>query len=374
MDLCEYEGKKLFEKYDISIPRSVLITKDNLYELDSKLKFIRDNNVVIKAQILTGGRMKAGAIKFSTKDKAQAEINDMLGKEFKGFKVNQILVEEMLSIKKERYVALTIDRTSKKILMICSPDGGIDIEELAKTKPGSICKLPFIEFDPNEIHKQLKFIECDELLPIIRKMLNLMRANDASLVQINPLVKVDDSDDWVAADAKVVIDDNALFRHPNFLECVANRSSGLEVEAANKGINYVELDGDVGVIGNGAGLVMATLDVLKEFGVTAANFLDIGGGADFEKVKSCLDIVLKHKDLKGLFINIFGGITRCDEVAKGIIEYKKNNNIDLPMVVRLIGTNEARAKELLESENIASIDSMEQGVEVLKNKIYSNEK
>ncbi|MBT7902645.1 hypothetical protein HN587_02205 [Candidatus Woesearchaeota archaeon] len=364
MKLAEYEGKKLFEKHGIPVPRGVVLTEFDMQELGPKLRFIRSENIIIKSQILTGGRFKAGAVKFATKTTAREVINTLLGKSFKGCKVKKVLVERKLNILKEHYLAITIDRSKKCFVLIFSKEGGVDIEILAKTQPEKICKIYFDEFDPNALEKACKYDECKEILHIAKQLFLVIKENDATLAEINPLVYSDEG--WFAADSKVVIDDNSLYRQEEFQKQSESSLSEIEKTAKEYKINYVELDGDIAVIGNGAGLVMATLDVLNHFDLKPANFLDIGGGADVRKVGLCLNLALEHKNLKALFINVFGGITHCDDVANGIIDYVKANKISIPIVTRMIGTNDELAKQILHKHNFVVVDSMEEGVKKIK--------
>ncbi len=337
MNLTEKQGKRLFKKYDIEIPKQFSI--DNI-----------EQEVVVKAQVLSGKRGKSGGIKFATAETIKAVVNEILRKKINGQRVKEVLIEEKLNIDKELYVAITLDRENKGLILVLSLSGGMDIEEVAEKFPERIIKIPITKINKEEIQK----FEYD-ILDIVKKMHSLCKEYDATLVEINPLVLCNDK--FIAADSKIVLDDNALFRHPEFSK--KEEMTEIEKQASEYGLQYVELDGDIAVIGNGAGLVMATLDVLNYFGGKPANFLDIGGGASIEKMEEALKIVLM-KSPKGILINIFGGITKCDDIANGLLEYKKQNNITVPFVVRMIGTNSKKGKEILNQNGIESLDSMEE--------------
>ncbi|MFH1455486.1 MAG: ATP-grasp domain-containing protein [archaeon] len=335
MNLTEKQGKELFSKYGIETPKQ--FTVDNT-----------ENEVVVKAQILTGKRGKGGGIKFATLETVKDVVNEILGKEINGHKVNEVLIEEKLNIEKELYCAITLDRENKGLVLVLSLSGGMDIEEVADKFPERIIKIPLNDIENLKINFEYDVSE------VVKKMFTLTKEYDATLVEINPLVVT--SGKLVAADSKVVLDDNALFRHPEFKK--EEELTEIENKASQLGLQYVELEGDIAVIGNGAGLVMATLDVLNHYGGKAANFLDIGGGASVEKMEQALEIVLMKKP-KGILINIFGGITKCDDIATGLLEYKKQKQLNIPFVVRLIGTNEAEGKQILTQNGIDSLDSME---------------
>jgi succinyl-CoA synthetase beta subunit len=341
MDLLEHEGKALFSKYSIPIPDGDVITTK------SALRSFSSDGFVFKAQVPSGKRGKAGGIVFSP-DKAEG----LFSKKIRGNKIDTLLVEKRIQYDKEMYLSLTMSRKDKSIIVIFSEEGGIDVEELAKTHPDRIIKNKLddsIKTGDKTLNKNINLL--------IKKLHKLMIDTDATLVEINPLVISEKK--LIALDSKITIDDNALFRQAQFKKKRGNLTL-IEQKAIQNGIKYVELDGNIGVIGNGAGLVMATLDLLSHHKGAAANFLDVGGGADKKTMFASLDLCLKNKKVKGLFINIFGGITRCDDIAKGLIDYKKKRKLRRPLVVRMIGTNESLAKELLKKENIEMHDSMDQ--------------
>lgn len=317
MRLKEYQGKGLFKKYGILIPRGKLITSVQA-----------DPSKLAKAQVLIGKRSKRGLIAPATKEN--------LKRLFKYSK--EILLEEKLKVEKEYYLALTIDKQEKEIVILFSEEGGIEVERAKR-----IIKLSYSKL--NEFPDK-------KFLLIIKSMYKLMKDYDALLVEINPLVLSQGK--LIAVDTKIILDDNVS--HPEF----EKELTQLEEEAEHYGLSYVELKGDIAIIGNGAGLVMASLDMLDYFGGKAANFLDLGGGASIEKMEKALDIVLK-KNSKVIFINIFGGITKCDEMAKGLVESRNKNKIDIPIIVRMIGTNEEEAKKILRENKIKIYDSMEEG-------------
>jgi succinyl-CoA synthetase beta subunit len=340
MILKESEAKKIFQKYGIAIPDGILVSDVN--EIAQYLECLKSDDLIVKAQVLSGSRGKRGLILSAAKENVAEKAKELLGKEVDGEKIEQVLIEEKIPAEKELFLSLTIDKAEKSVILLFSEQGGVDIEELTE----KIIKVP--------IEKYKEEIKDEKLIPLIEAMHKLMKELDAELVEINPLVLVEGK--LIAADAKIRIDDNSLFRHPEFEE----KKSGLETKAKEAGLNYVELEGNIAVIGNGAGLVMATLDILANFGGKPANFLDVGGGASVEKMEKALEIALLKPDVKGIFINIFGGITRCDEIAEGIVNYTKKNKISIPIVVRMIGTNEAKGKDILSKAKIHCLASMEE--------------
>lgn len=332
MKLKEYEGKEIFKEYGLKVPEGYVVS--DVSEVKDA-----DKDVVVKSQVLVGSRKKSGGIEFANSENVKDVVSKLLGKEINGLKVEEVLVEERLNIEKEMFLSLTIDRFEKKIKVLFYEEGGIDIEKEAD----KVLKLDVDELD-----------KLGEVKKVAEVLYKIMKDYDAELVEINPLVVADG--ELVAADSKIIVDDNALFRH---LELAPkNRQCYAEERASVCGFNYVELGGDIAVIGNGAGLVMATLDVLNYYGGKPADFLDVGGGADVKRMESAMDAVLSNNP-KALLINIFGGITRCDEIAQGIVNYREEKGVDVPMVVRLIGTNEEEGKKILHKGCIVSLDSME---------------
>src|SRR3989338_5694566 len=348
MNLKEYQGKEIFSNNGINVPNGFVIRDiSEIKEMD---------NCVVKAQVLTGGRGKAGGVKLATKENLKEVAASILGMNIKGLKVNEVLIEERIEIKKEIYAAITVNRAEKGLSLIVSLDGGVDIEELAAKHPEKIIKLPINEVDEIKIRKSIKFEHIDELIEIIRRLREISEKYDAELVEINPLALTPKG--LIAADSKIIIDDNALFRHPEYIGKKKEQLTDIEKQANEIDIQYVELDGDIAIIGNGAGLVMATLDVISHYGGKPANFLDVGGGASVEQMEKSLEICMLKKP-NGIFVNIFGGITRCDYIAQGLVDYIKKNSLDVPMVVRLIGTNEKEGQSI-KNAGINSLSSMEE--------------
>lgn len=360
MKLYEYEGKEVFSRYNIPIPRSSLISDaDGAVEAAMKL-----GDVVLKAQVLTGGRGKAGGIaRVSNPDVAKINAKRILGMSIKGYPVKKVLIEEYRVPIKEMYLGITLDRKEKFPVIMASPEGGIDIEEIARISPGKIARVhihPLTgihEYQARMIAKSLDPNKVPELTGIIKKLYRVFIDHDCQLAEINPLAETKDG--IFALDAKMIIDDNALFRQ-KFKE---EETASLEEIARKNGMSYVGLDGDIGCIVNGAGLAMATLDMIKHFGGEPANFMDVRAGANAQQVKTALEIVSSNKNVKAIIINIFGGLTKCDEAAKGIIDIFPE--LKIPLVVRLSGTNEKEGREILEKHGIhiaASTEEAAKGV------------
>ncbi len=351
MKLKEYIGKELFRKYGINVPNGVLVR--SLSDLGN-VETIKAEELVVKAQVLVGGRGKAGGIRTAKRPELRMVVSGMLGSMLKGEKISEVLVEEKLRIDRELYLSFVVNRAEKNFSLVFSESGGVDIEETAEKHPDKIVRVGLLDFDESIIKNIPNITGIGDL---ISRLYKLFRENDCQLAEINPLVV--SKNILIAADAKIIIDDNALYRHPEF-NVKTEELTELEDMAKKSGLQYVELDGNIAVIGNGAGLVMATLDMINHFGGKPANFLDVGGGASVEQMELAIRIALMKKP-KALFINIFGGITRCDEIAQGISNYKSRNRIEIPMVVRMIGTNEEMGRKILEENKIHSIDTMEEG-------------
>ncbi|RKX80803.1 MAG: ADP-forming succinate--CoA ligase subunit beta [Spirochaetes bacterium] len=363
--LYEFEGKNLFKEHNIPVPKSKLYNgKQSIVDF---AKEIGKNEMMVKAQALAGGRGKAGLIKKVTVNTAEEHIKSILGRIHHGKPIEIVMLEEPVKIKKEYYLAAMLDTNSGQYLVLASSRGGVDIEEIAEKYPNEIYRLalpitveplPFMFID---LGKKLGFTakKLTQFAQILTNMLTMAINLDLMLVEINPLIETIDGH-IIAADSKVVPDGNALFRQPNLASLKSQRDqySELEYEAAQAGISYVQLDGEIGIIACGAGLSMATCDLLKYYGSSPANFLDVGGGADQKKVSKALEI-LSEQPIKGIFINVFGGITRCDEVAEGIIDATKRLNIKIPMVIRLIGTNDKKGIEILEKNGFHAYGEME---------------
>ena len=365
MNLFEYETKQEFSTYSIPIPQGTLVTNSNqTAQAIAKLK----PPYMIKAQVLVGGRGKAGGI-IPAKSAKEAEeaAAKLLGARIKGLPVKQVLIEEKLPIRKELYAGITIDRFNRSYVALASASGGIEIEEIAGKTPKAIIRtlidpqLGLRSFHAMAIAKQFGYSgnQLAELAAIIQKLYQVCVDNDAELVEINPLAETE-TGNFVALDARMVIDDNALFRHPEYAERDAEELSSQEALALKNNLAYVKLDGDIGVVGNGAGLVMATLDLLNFFGDKPANFLDLGGGATIEAITAALRIVFADPDTKAILVNVLGGITHCDDVARGIVEAANEAKVKKPLVVRLVGTNQQEGQKILSDAGISVLDSMEE--------------
>ncbi|MDD4858279.1 MAG: ADP-forming succinate--CoA ligase subunit beta [Candidatus Krumholzibacteria bacterium] len=327
--------------------------------------------VVVKAQVLVGGRGKAGGVKLaSTPEEAVLRAKAILGMDIKGIKVEKVLVARAVDIASEFYVGMVIDRRSRKPLMMVSPAGGIDIEEVARATPEKIIKTvidPIFGILPFQMRRMTSALSGDKAIAakigsILSSLYKAFLGVDASLAEINPLVVTPAGEVW-AIDAKINIDDSGLYRQKQIAELRDESAEDPgEVKARAAGLSFVKLDGSIGCIVNGAGLAMATMDMIKHFGGEPANFLDIGGSSSPEKVLTAMRIILRDKNVKSILINIFGGITRCDDVAAGLMEAKKQLEVDVPLVVRLTGTNEERAREMLAGTKLISAATMEEGV------------
>ncbi len=352
MKLREFEGKKIFSEHGIQVPRSYLVENiGDLLKIDFK-------ECVIKAQVLSGKRKKSGLIKMVDAASLKNEAGSMFGKDVGGETVSYLLVEEKVKIDREMYLSLALDTFEKRIVCIFSSEGGIDIEELAKASPEKIIRF-FVD-DENSIRKGLKYYK--KVSDVALVLYKIMKAMDADLVEINPLVE--SSGKLMALDSKMIVDDNALFRHKEFMEKRKGQMNDFERKAWECDLHFVDLEGDVGIVGVGAGLVMATMDLIKLNGMEPAFFLDAGGGTSVERMKCAMEIIDKRKPKK-VFFNIFGGITRCDEIAQAITDYKNEHDLKIPMVIRIIGTNEPQAKEILKKNGIGFVESVEDAVKIL---------
>ncbi|MBF6595594.1 MAG: ADP-forming succinate--CoA ligase subunit beta [Thermaceae bacterium] len=355
MNLHEYQAKELLARYGIPVPPGkVAYTADEAKAIASEY----GDTVVIKAQVHTGGRGKAGGVKLAkTPEEAREKASQILGLNIKGFITKKVLVGKAVDIAKEYYAGLILDRVTQRVVLMLSKEGGIDIEEVAATRPEAIIKYPvnpatgLRAFEARELLKQAGMEgNLGKLAAMLVQLYQAYVGIDASTAEINPLV-ITAQGEVVAADAKIVLDDNALYRHPDLSRLrEAEAEHPLEVEASNYGFAYVKLEGSVGIIGNGAGLVMYTLDLVNRSGGKPANFLDIGGGAKADIVYNAIKVVCKDPDVKGIFINIFGGITRADEVAKGVIQAMEDGILTKPVAMRVAGTAEEEAKKLLEGK------------------------
>ena len=373
MKIHEYQAKQLLKQYGVPVPQGqVASNPDEVREVAQML----GKRVVIKGQVHSGGRGKAGAVKLANDaNEAEAIGKDLIGKTLffaqagADLKVSRVLVEEAVDIDKEIYLAVTQDRARQRDVLIVSTQGGMDIEEVAHNNPADIARLtidPLLGLPDYACRQVLFDAKFDKALiaktvPFLKALYAAYIGTDATLAEINPLVVTKDGT-LIAGDAKWDIDENALFRHPEFKAFQdESEMDPIEAEAHRRGIQYVRLEGgDIGIIGNGAGLVMTTMDEVKRAGGQPADFLDIGGGAKAEAVTSSLEIILSDPNVKGVLFNIFGGITRGDEVAKGIIEGVKTLDVKVPIVIRLAGTRAAEGAELLKTTNLIPAETMQE--------------
>jgi succinyl-CoA synthetase beta subunit len=371
LKLYEYEAKTILREYGVPTPRGQLAASiSQAREAASKLK----PPFAVKAQVLVAGRGKARGILFaSSVDEAEKAAEKLLKSQIKGIPVKKVLVEEKISTKKELYFSITIDRPKRNYVAVASETGGVDIEEIAAKAPQAILRtsinqrVGFRSFDAEQIATKMGYSgdRREKLAEILEKVYRAGMDYDAELIEINPLAETVDGE-FTALDARLIMDDNALFRHPEYEKRLFEEErehTPQEIEAMLNGLAYVKLDGNVGVVGNGAGLVMATLDLIQYYGGKPADFLDLGGGAPMERIMTALKIVLSDPNVKALFINILGGLTRCDEVARGIIEAKSAFKFAQPIVIRLVGTNEEEGKRILAEAGIQVLDSMEEAAE-----------
>ncbi|WP_151771693.1 ADP-forming succinate--CoA ligase subunit beta [Streptomyces abyssomicinicus] len=379
MDLFEYQARDLFAKHDVPVlAGEVIDTPEAAREITERL----GGKSVVKAQVKVGGRGKAGGVKVAgSPDEAVARATDILGMDIKGHTVHKVMLAELApEIAEEYYVSFLLDRANRTFLSIASVEGGMDIEEVAANRPEAVAKTPIDAIDGVTPEKAREIVEAakfpaevaDKVVDVLVKLWDVFLKEDALLVEVNPLAKVA-SGDILALDGKVSLDDNAEFRHPDF-EALHDKAAAnpLEAAAKEKGLNYVKLDGEVGIIGNGAGLVMSTLDVVAyageaHGGVKPANFLDIGGGASAQVMANGLEIILGDPDVRSVFVNVFGGITACDEVANGIVQAlqlleDKGEKVEKPLVVRLDGNNAELGRKILSDANhplVQRVDTMD---------------
>ena len=371
MNIHEYQAKDLLKEFGAPVPNGVVLFKMN--ELDEKIKLLNTSKLAIKAQIHAGGRGKAGGIKIvNTREELVRETEKMLGTTLvtpqtgsKGKKVQRIYLEEVSEIKKEFYLSCLVDRSSSKIAFISSVAGGTNIENVAKETPNKIIttKFDFVSEVSNDNFQKIISIfkfsneQKIEVKKIVNAMYNILISKDASLVEINPLI-INKSNQLYCLDAKINFDDNALYRHPEIVSLKdRNEEDPIETEANKYDLAYIKLDGKIGCMVNGAGLAMATMDIIKMYGSEPANFLDVGGGASKEKVSAAFKIILSDKNVKGILINIFGGIMRCDVLAQGVVEAAKEINLSVPLVIRLAGTNVELGKKILSKSGLKIISA-----------------
>ncbi|CAB5009930.1 MAG: ADP-forming succinate--CoA ligase subunit beta [Actinobacteria bacterium] len=358
MDLFEYQGKQYFAKFGIPVSAGgVAVTVDEAVKVAEASQY----PVVVKAQVQVGGRGKAGGIKLANNaDEVRLHAGNILGMDIKGHVVKRIWVEHASDIDEEYYASFTLDRAAKKHLLMLSAQGGVEIEEVAEKDPDAIVKLHINPVDglsekvarQAAVDAKIPAKALDGVAKILVQLYDCFTAGDCDLAEINPLI-LKPTGEVHALDAKVSLDGNAEYRHPEWAEYSATEElDDREQLAREKGLQYIGLSGTVGIIANGAGLAMSTLDVVNQVGGTAANFLDIGGGANADQMAAALEVINFDKDVKSIFINIFGGITRGEEVAKGIVEAMKRVNLRAPIVIRLDGTNAEEGREILASAGI----------------------
>ena len=371
MNIHEHQAKEILKKYGAIVPAGFFST--NVDDLIEKAKNLKTEKYVLKAQIHAGGRGKAGGVKIlNTLEELKNSANELLGKTLvthqtgpEGREVKRLYVEESSNIEKEFYLSCLVDRASSKIAFISSDQGGMDIEEVASSNPEKIittkvdiaeeisdadCESVIKIFDLNSDAK-------DQAILLIKSIYKMFISTDANMVEVNPLILTKEGK-IVCLDAKVNFDSNALFRHPEILELRdLNEEDPTEIEASKHDLAYIKLDGSIGCMVNGAGLAMATMDIIKLYGKEPANFLDVGGGASKEKVSAAFKIILSDKNVKGILINIFGGIMRCDVLAQGVVDAAKEINISVPLVVRLAGTNFKEGKEILDNSGLKLISA-----------------
>ena len=365
MKVHEYQAKGLFADYGVPVDKSILCKTPE--EAVAAYKKLGVQRCVVKAQVHTGGRGKAGGVKLATNEtEVRQYANAILGMNIKGFVVDRILIGEAVNIKAEYYVSIVIDRKSKGAILMLSREGGMDIEAVAKETPEKIFKsaidpaIGLTDFKAREAAFKLfdDMAQVKQAVPLFQKLYRLFVEKDASLAEINPLVLTQEGE-LKAIDAKMTFDNNALYRHPdifNMFEPTAEEQK--EQEAKEKGFSYVNLGGEIGCMVNGAGLAMATMDMIKLYGGNPANFLDIGGSSNPQKIVEAMKLLLADQHVRVVLINIFGGITRCDDVAKGLIEAFKTLQTNLPIVIRLTGTNEKEGRELLKGTSFIVAETM----------------
>ena len=364
MKIHEYQSKEIFSRYSIPVTNeTVCYTVDEVVAATTKFGF----PVVVKAQVHVGGRGKAGGVKLArTVEEARQAAEKILGMDIKGYTVEKVLVAEGVKFNSEFYVGLTIDRNSKSVIFMASSEGGVEIEEVAKENPDAIHKfvidpdLGMTSFLARKIAFKLfnDFSLVKQAVVLFQSLYKIFLDTDASLVEINPLV-VTDSGNLLALDGKMNFDDNALYRQPA-IEVLnePDEDEKKEIAAKDSGLTYIRLDGNIGCMVNGAGLAMASMDVIKYFGGNPANFLDIGGSSSPQKVIDAMNLLMSDKNVKVIMINIFGGITRCDDVARGLVSALDQMNVDIPIVIRLSGTNAEEGLRIISERNLPIVKSL----------------
>jgi len=370
MKLFEFEAKNILKEYGVPVPKGAVAS--TVTEAEAIAREI-GQPVVLKSQILVSGRGKAGGIVFANNTaEAKKVASDLIGSTIKESIVESLLIEEKLSIAEQFYASIAIDRQAKTYIVLASTEGGVDIEETARASPNKIARYwidPVAGLSQLEATEMLGKLDLNKddatkLASIINILYTVVRDKDAELVELNPLAKTDKGE-FIAADARIIVDDNAIFRHPEFEDKSSARAEDtpLEAEARKQDLAYVDLSGDIGIIGNGAGLVMATLDLVQHFGGRPANFLDVGGGGDVDITKRGLLLVMSKPEVRAVLINILGGITRCDIVAQAIIETLNESSVKKPIVVRMMGTNEEEGTQMLHQAEIYTYPNLEKAIE-----------
>ena len=371
MNIHEHQAKQILKKYGVPVPEGIFaLTVDELIE---KAKSLKTEKFVLKAQIHAGGRGKAGGVKILNNiDELTKASRELLGKKLitpqtgpEGREVKRLYVEVSSNIDKEFYLSCLVDRASSKIAFISSDQGGMDIEEVASKTPEKIITTKIDISDEildNDCEKIIEIFSLkndakNQAISLIKSIYKMFISTDASMVEVNPLILTKE-EKIICLDAKVNFDDNALFKHPDIVDLRdLSEEDPTEIEASKHDLSYIKLDGSIGCMVNGAGLAMATMDIIKLYGKEPANFLDVGGGASKEKVSAALKIILLDKNVKGILINIFGGIMRCDVLAQGVVDAAKEINISVPLVVRLAGTNFKEGKEILDNSGLKLISA-----------------
>ena len=365
MNIHEHQAKEILEEFGAPVTSGIAIFKPQ--EINEKINKLKSDKLVIKAQIHAGGRGKAGGVKLVDRSEINSEVQKMFGKILvthqtgpEGKKVKRVYIQEAYDIKKEFYLSCLVDRESSKIAFISSTEGGVDIESVAKNNPEKIITTK-VEFKDNlsndDIQKIIKIYSLDtnqkkDAENLVNALFNILVSKDASLIEINPLV-ITKQKKLICLDAKMNFDDNAMYRRPEILKLRdLNEEEPAEIEASKFGLAYIKLNGSIGCMVNGAGLAMSTMDIIKLYGEEPANFLDVGGGASKEQVSAAFKLILSDKKVKGILINIFGGIMQCDVLAQGVVEAAKEINIKVPLVVRLAGTNFEKGKEILDKSGL----------------------
>ena len=365
MNIHEHQAKEILEEFGAPVTNGIAIFKPQ--EINEKINKLKTDKLVIKAQIHAGGRGKAGGVKLVNRSEINSEVQKMFGKILvthqtgpEGKKVKRVYIQEAYDIEKEFYLSCLVDRESSKIAFISSTEGGVDIESVAKNNPEKIITTK-VEFKDNlsndDIQKIIKIYSLDtnqkkDAENLVNALFNILVSKDASLIEINPLV-ITRQKKLICLDAKMNFDDNAMYRRPEILKLRdLNEEEPAEIEASKFGLAYIKLNGSIGCMVNGAGLAMSTMDIIKLYGEEPANFLDVGGGASKEQVSAAFKLILSDKKVKGILINIFGGIMQCDVLAQGVVEAAKEINNKVPLVVRLAGTNFEKGKEILDKSGL----------------------